>query len=216
MKLRLPNKLQAALVAALASVSFTTLSTGTIAVATGAALLAGQQAQADEPVKTALELTVPSGQQLLSGNSGLNWTTSGTTGALSSWEIAFTLTTSTNKEFFNLNAGSSAATGYHLTLEGGNTITLKDNDGHLVTSVGGFTSGAAITLSFRKDVNDSGTALGTGTFYLTVAGTGAEAAVSNIATSGANDTTFHTGSSNNGPTRFWTTGGNLKFTRWKN
>ena len=212
MKLRLPNKLQAALVAALASVSFTTLSTGTIAVATGAAILAGQQAQADEPVKTALELTVPSGQQLLSGNSGLNWTTSGTTGALSSWEIAFTLTTSTNKEFFNLNASNSAAQGYHLSLEGGNTITLKDNSGQLVTSVGGFTSGAAITLSFRKDVNDSGTALGTGTFYLTVAGTGAEAAVSNIATSGANDTTFHTGSSNNGPTRFWTTSGNLKFT----
>ena len=212
MKLRLPHKFQAALLAALASVSFTTLSSGTIAVATGAALLAGQQAQADEPVKTALELTVPSGQQLLSGNSGLNWATSGTTGALSSWEIAFTLTTSTNKEFFNLNASNTAAQGYHLSLEGGNTITLKDNDGHLVTSVGGFTSGAAITLSFRKDVNDSGTALGTGTFYLTVAGTGAEAAVSNIATSGANDTTFHTGSNSNGPTRFWTTGGALKFT----
>ncbi|MDO4953574.1 MAG: LamG-like jellyroll fold domain-containing protein [Akkermansia sp.] len=48
MKLRLPNKLQAALVAAIASVSFTTLSTGTIAVATGAALLAGQRAQAFE------------------------------------------------------------------------------------------------------------------------------------------------------------------------
>ena len=46
MKLRLPNKLQAALVAALASVSLTTLSSGTVAVATGAALLAGQQAQA--------------------------------------------------------------------------------------------------------------------------------------------------------------------------
>ena len=47
MKLRLPHKLQAALIATLASVSFTTLSSGTIAVATGAALLAGQQAQAE-------------------------------------------------------------------------------------------------------------------------------------------------------------------------
>ena len=47
MKLRLPHKFQAALMAALASVSFTTLSSGTIAVATGAALLAGQQAQAE-------------------------------------------------------------------------------------------------------------------------------------------------------------------------
>ena len=47
MKLRLPHKFQAALLAALASVSFTTLSSGTIAVATGAALLAGQQAQAN-------------------------------------------------------------------------------------------------------------------------------------------------------------------------
>ena len=46
MKLRLPHKFQAALMAALASVSITTLSTGTLAVATGAALLAGQQAQA--------------------------------------------------------------------------------------------------------------------------------------------------------------------------
>ena len=46
MKLRLPHKFQAALLAAIASVSFTTLSTGTLGVATGAALLAGQQAQA--------------------------------------------------------------------------------------------------------------------------------------------------------------------------
>ena len=46
MKLRLPHKFQAALMAALASVSITTLSTGTLTVATGAALLAGQQAQA--------------------------------------------------------------------------------------------------------------------------------------------------------------------------
>ncbi len=46
MKLRLPHKFQAALMAALASVSFTTLSTGTLGVATGAALLAGQQAKA--------------------------------------------------------------------------------------------------------------------------------------------------------------------------
>ncbi|MCQ2371851.1 MAG: autotransporter-associated beta strand repeat-containing protein [Akkermansia sp.] len=46
MKLRLPHKFQTALMAALASVSITTLSSGTIAVATGAALLAGQQAQA--------------------------------------------------------------------------------------------------------------------------------------------------------------------------
>lgn len=46
MKLRLPHKFQAALMAALASVSITTLSSGTLAVATGAALLAGQQAQA--------------------------------------------------------------------------------------------------------------------------------------------------------------------------
>ncbi|MDO4954937.1 MAG: autotransporter-associated beta strand repeat-containing protein [Akkermansia sp.] len=46
MKLRLPSKLQAALIATLASAAFTTLSSGTIAVATGAALLAGQQAQA--------------------------------------------------------------------------------------------------------------------------------------------------------------------------
>ncbi|MDO4818231.1 MAG: sialate O-acetylesterase [Akkermansia sp.] len=46
MKLRLPSKLQAALIATLASAAFTTLSTGTIAVATGAALLAGQQAAA--------------------------------------------------------------------------------------------------------------------------------------------------------------------------
>ena len=46
MKLRLPHKFQAALMAALASVSFTTLSTGTLGVATGAALLAGQKAQA--------------------------------------------------------------------------------------------------------------------------------------------------------------------------
>ena len=53
MKLRLPHKLQAALIATLASVSFTTLSTGTLAVATGAALLAGQQAQAaDEELTT--------------------------------------------------------------------------------------------------------------------------------------------------------------------
>ena len=50
MKLRLPHKFQAALLAALASVSFTTLSTGTLAVATGAALLAGQQAQAADTV----------------------------------------------------------------------------------------------------------------------------------------------------------------------
>ena len=47
MKLRLPHKFQAALMAALASVSITTLSSGTLAVATGAALLAGQQAQAE-------------------------------------------------------------------------------------------------------------------------------------------------------------------------
>ncbi|MCQ2371984.1 MAG: autotransporter-associated beta strand repeat-containing protein [Akkermansia sp.] len=52
MKLRLPHKFQAALMAALASVSFTTLSSGTLAVATGAALLAGQQAQALTRVDT--------------------------------------------------------------------------------------------------------------------------------------------------------------------
>ena len=52
MKLHLPHKFQAALMAALASVSFTTLSSGTIAVATGAALLAGQQAQAADTVLT--------------------------------------------------------------------------------------------------------------------------------------------------------------------
>ena len=42
MKLRLPHRFQAALIAALASVSLTTLSTGTLTVAAGAALLAGQ------------------------------------------------------------------------------------------------------------------------------------------------------------------------------
>ena len=46
MKLRLPHKFQAALLAAIASVSFTTLSTGTIAAAAAGALLAGQQAKA--------------------------------------------------------------------------------------------------------------------------------------------------------------------------
>ena len=42
MKLRLPHRFQAALIAALASVSLTTLSTGTLTVAAGAAILAGQ------------------------------------------------------------------------------------------------------------------------------------------------------------------------------
>ncbi len=82
MKLRLPNKLQAALIAAIASVSFTTLSTGTIAVATGAALLAGQQAQADEVL-----LTSTFSQ---SGTSGGQWTaTSSTSYALttSTWKL---------------------------------------------------------------------------------------------------------------------------------
>ncbi len=51
MKLSLPHKSQAALMAAIASVSFTTLSSGTIA-AVGAALLTGQRAQAS----TATEL----------------------------------------------------------------------------------------------------------------------------------------------------------------
>ncbi len=46
MKLRLPHRFQAALLAAIASVSFTTLSSGTLAAAAAAALLAGQQAQA--------------------------------------------------------------------------------------------------------------------------------------------------------------------------
>lgn len=55
MKLRLPHRFQAALLAALASVSFTTLSTGTLTVATGAALLAGQQAQAGD--RTTEQLT---------------------------------------------------------------------------------------------------------------------------------------------------------------
>lgn len=62
MKLRLPNKLQAALVAALASVSFTTLSSGTIAVATGAALLAGQQAAADYQTKETVTSVIVAGQ----------------------------------------------------------------------------------------------------------------------------------------------------------
>lgn len=46
MKLRLPHRFQAALMAALASLSFTTLSTGTLGAAAAGALLAGQQAKA--------------------------------------------------------------------------------------------------------------------------------------------------------------------------
>ena len=73
MKLRLPNKLQAALIAALASVSFTTLSTGTIAVATGTAILAGQQAQADviqasDTLNTQKSLADYTGQALTLGS----------------------------------------------------------------------------------------------------------------------------------------------------
>ncbi|MDO4221793.1 MAG: sialate O-acetylesterase [Akkermansia sp.] len=62
MKLRLPHKFQTALMAALASVSFTTLSSGTLAVATGAALLAGQQAQAADEDSTTFTTTNTGGR----------------------------------------------------------------------------------------------------------------------------------------------------------
>ena len=74
MKLRLPHKFQTALMAALASVSITTLSSGTLAVATGAALLAGQQAQAYSRNLTSTYTTagdtIYNGYVFTMGNSG--------------------------------------------------------------------------------------------------------------------------------------------------
>ena len=109
MKLRLPHRLHAALVAALASVSFTTLSTGTLGVATGAALLAGQQAQAF----TAAELNTA-----LSELRTLNQYMAG-----EDYTFSFTLTTvgtGGTGSVLTLDSASKGGTNYYFVTQIGN------------------------------------------------------------------------------------------------
>ena len=170
MKLRLPNKLQAALVAALASVSLTTLSSGTIAVATGAALLAGQQAmaeviQAHETLKTVRALSDYTGEAF--ELTSLSLTTSKTEGTAptggdfvspkvnvgngGTWTLTFTLTntsgqditlTSLGLDVIMYNNGGSAQTG---TTSRALALTLKEGDKALGSWDGVLKTGGTLT-----------------------------------------------------------------------
>ena len=169
MKLRLPHKFQAALLAALASVSFTTLSSGTLAVATGAALLAGQQAQAASQQSTTVAPT-----EKTSSNQYFTWTDLPTT--LTSWELEFDLmvTNGNNNDFISTN--DAAQSGWDLGTTG-TTLRLayqgKNAATPLITIDNAYTIGTAdsnkvhVVYSFVRDT-DGTNLLDSGTFYLTV------------------------------------------------
>ena len=199
MKLRLPHKFQAALMAALASVSFTTLSSGTLAVATGAALLAGQQALAET-----LQLTNVTPAEKTSSNSNFNWSES--TGNLSSWCLTFDMTSTSNADFFNLNAGGNASSGYRLTTSG-TDVLLKDNGGNEIARLTGVV-GRENTISLSFVLNTDGTnSLGTGTFTLS---SGSEEKIVEDLTStlgGGTNTYFYKA---NNQVRVWTNNGAQK------
>ena len=215
MKLRINAKLKAALIAAITAVGFTTFGTGTLAVATGAALFAGQQAWA-EATETQLTLTLPASNQLTSGRQSINWQGS-TSAGLSSWRLEFELDpgSTADQNIFNLNAslaGGTSAVGYHLGLTSVDTLNLYNDGGNVLATVK-LSGQTPVTLSFVKDVDEQGGSLGTGTFTLTSTQTTdpAVAVVSQIGTSGTNNTTFHAGTAGDtSDTRLWTNGGKEK------
>ena len=156
----------------------------------------------------ALTITTPGGAQIEGSNSQFNW--SEDTGDLSSWEVSFEMQTAggLTKDVFNLNAASSAGTGYHLSFSD-TTLYLKDNGGNALITLDGVINPdarTAITLRFEKDVDDAGASLGTGTFTLT---SGTSSLTSQVtAGSGNEETAFKKA---NGQTRIWTNGGGQKF-----
>ena len=122
MKLRLPHRFQAALIAALASVSLTTLSTGTLTVAAGAAILVGQQAQAYSRALT--QDTTTAGDTTYNGyvftmlNSGTNFSGQHFKHAVynaetKQWENTGNEITSGN---FDVDTGTPLGTGYFWTM----------------------------------------------------------------------------------------------------
>ena len=155
-----------------------------------------------------LTITTPGGAQIEGGNSRFNW--SENTGDLTSWEISFEMQTAggLTKDVFNLNAASSAGTGYHLSFTD-TTLYLKDNGGNALITLDGVINPdarTAITLRFEKDVDDAGASLGTGKFTLT---SGTSSLTSQVtAGSGNEETAFK---KDNGQTRIWTNGGGQKF-----
>ena len=189
MKLRLPNKLQAALIAAIATVGFTL-----------------PQAQAAEQQLT-LNKPVSGGEAKIEGsNSNFNWTEN--TGNLKSWCLTFDMTSSSNADFFNLNAGSTASSGYRLATVG-NDVILKNNAGNELARLTSVVGGSTISLSFVLDVNDGGTTLNTGTF--TLSSGEQEKVVANLtssASANSGDNTYFYKANNQ--VRVWTNAGAQK------
>ena len=208
MKLRLPNKLQAALVAALASVSFTTLSTGTIAVATGAALLAGQQAQADEGV-VPLTITPTEIPYQGAGNYGITWTED--YGDLTSWRLTFTLNETRNpmqdQPLLGTSGSGTTVGGDILKVMADGSVKLFASDSltsTLVSDTGLVTpnSTVVITLQYVANVNASGQSLNSGTYSLTVGDT----ATKTLEVEGDTNTVFYKEVNGDKRTRMWTNG----------
>ena len=183
MKLRLPNKLQAALIAAIATVGFTL-----------------PQAQAAEQQLT-LNKPVSGGEAKIEGsNSNFNWTEN--TGNLKSWCLTFDMTSSSNADFFNLNAGNTASSGYRLATVG-NDVILKNNAGNELARLTSVVGGSTISLSFVLDVNESGTTLNTGTFTLSSGEQEKVAAnLTSSASAGSGDNTYFYKANNQ--VRVWT------------
>ena len=127
MRLHLNKTLRAALIAAITTVGFTTFSTGTLAVAAGAALLAGQQAYAEDvtialPTERGYQITNASGGAIAAGGnlSATITTISGDSGKLANTGV---YVGGNNGSFgFDHNTPSTEA---QLTLGEGGDYTLN-------------------------------------------------------------------------------------------
>ena len=197
MKLRINAKLRAALIAAITTVGLT---------------LTQAQAEQQLTLQSTDKISVTNGVGTMTGgNSSLKWEGGSTGAGLSSWKLSLELDPGAgNQDIFNLNASSSASTGYHLHIDGTTSLILRDNSNNELATVA-LDGRTPITLSFVMNVDEAQTSLGTGTFYLS-SGTADPIAASVTQTTGTNNTTFHYGTgSGNGDTRLWTNGGAQKF-----
>ena len=184
MKLRINAKLRAALIAAITAVGFTLT-----------------QAQADQ----VLSVTTPSGQQLESKNSGINW--SEDTGNLTSWALTFNFYENRDLGAYDLfgTNGGAGAQGDVLKTTAEGAITLTAGGSTISSATGSFTkqNQVAVTLSYKADYNQFGTSLNSGTYTLKV---GEGEAVTLAVTNDSNSTFIK-----NGNTKLWTNQGNEKF-----
>ncbi|MDO4818295.1 MAG: hypothetical protein Q3986_07705 [Akkermansia sp.] len=185
MKLRINAKLRAALIAAVATVGFTL-----------------PQSQADT-----LQLTGLTPTERTSTNTNFNWTED--TGNLKSWCLTFDMTSTSDADFFNLNAGNTASAGYRLATSGSDVI-LKNNAGTELARLTSVVGGSTISLSFVLNVDESGATLNTGTF--TLSSGQQEQVVGNLTSSASagneNNTYFYKA---NNQVRVWTNASAQKF-----